>query len=193
MRGVLGLAASAPAARGMTVCGFALCAFLVLSACGTDELIPSQSSAPGVANGDHRVIVGIDENHVIITEPLVEVLPRSGAHDASLTFDLEQTDPPTLLGIEGVVYFLRARDRSGSVVMDRILRLEGDTVSLPPGIYRLEAYYRACDGNCGLLDPPHQLCATDAALQARTAYLFVVAMHRAVASVCGVEPAEGTS
>jgi hypothetical protein len=110
------------------------------------------------------VIVGVGEDHVAITQPLVEVFPPATNQDAEVRVIFEQEDQPVMLGIEGALGFLRAHAPDGSVVLDRIVELTEDTVTVPPNDYVLFAYYRTCDGSCTLLDPEQEFCSVDAAL-----------------------------
>jgi hypothetical protein len=59
-----------------------------------------------------------------------------------------------MLGIEGVVHFVESRDAGGTLVLDSLVPIEGGVVPAPAGQQSISAYNRACDANCGLLDPP---------------------------------------
>jgi hypothetical protein len=78
------------------------------------------------------------------------------------------------LGIEGYKPFLKATSAGGSVVLDRIVDFDADAQTLPPGNYTLLAYYRPCDGDCSLLDPPQQFCAVQQVLEADQQYWLTV-------------------
>lgn len=122
-----------------------------------------------------QVIVGVGDDHVAISEALVEVTPPRGPDDA--TVHLAYTDWE-LLGIEGAALFLRATDRQGAVVLDRIVPGEGGKERLPPGDYVLSAYYRACDGSCDVLDPPESFCSVDAVLAPRGNLQLVISVSQ---------------
>lgn len=40
--------------------------------------------------------------------------------------------------------------------------------------YEVEGYYRVCDGNCGLLDPPEPICTTELDLRDDQGYLVEI-------------------
>jgi hypothetical protein len=120
-----------------------------------------------------RVIVGVDASHVVITEPLHEVIPSPRPDDATLAVALPSVDQRQLFfGIEGGYLMVRATDADGSAVVDR--RVMGDSIPLPPGDYLLSAYVRNCDGNCSLLDGPQELCSVPAVPQANLTYELTV-------------------
>ena len=73
----------------------------------------------------------------------------------------------------GAVIFLRAVSVDGTTVADRAVTEETVTW-LPGGQYTLQAYYRTCDGNCGLLDPATEFCHTDADVEASGSYVLTV-------------------
>jgi hypothetical protein len=109
-------------------------------------------------------------------EPLVEFAPL--AHEPDwVTFT--STDH-TMLGIEGYHVFVRVEDAAASVVIDR--RVDFDS-TLEPGTYTVTGYYRNCDGNCGLLDPPEDLCTTTLDLAAGESPTVVVSVEYRVCSV----------
>lgn len=105
------------------------------------------------------MITGVGADHVAITEPLREIVPRV-APDASriaIVFTHYGADE-VMLGVEGAVLFLRATTFEGEVVLDRIVRPIGDVQRLVSSDYWLTAYYRACYGNCSMLDPATDIC-----------------------------------
>jgi len=155
-------------------------------ACGAPEATTSPTVAPpppvvppeDVADGssvlahpDIQVITGVDADHVVVTEQLVEVLPPEGGIPAVVTIHFETMgDEPVMLGIEGAIGFVSAHAPDGAVVMDRIVELTDAEVELPGGGYLLRVYYRPCDGNCGLLDPSQEFCSIPVTLAAGGEY-----------------------
>jgi len=122
-----------------------------------------------------QIVVGVGADHVAISEPLVEVTPPRGPDDAMVR--VEYTDPE-MLGIEGVAQFLKATTPQGTVVLDRIVGQDGGQERIPPGAYVLTAYYRACDGNCDVLDPPESFCSVDAVVAPNDTFQLVVSIGR---------------
>jgi hypothetical protein len=131
-------------------------------------LLGGPDSSPPV-----MIITGTDDNHTIITEPLREIRPEPGDHDARLYVGFEN---PRMLGIEGGVLFLKATDPAGNALLDVTVDPDGAVIPLPPGQYTLNAYSRSCDGNCGLLDPPNDLCSADARIEPDGEYRLTVDM-----------------
>jgi hypothetical protein len=123
------------------------------------------------------VIVGVDANHTVITQPLIEVIPPAGDDDAELDISFVQVGPPFMLGIEGAFGFLRAHAADGSIVLDRIVELTQDRVAVPPGDFTLLVYYRTCDGNCGLLDPEQEFCSIVADIESGERYELEVTVN----------------
>jgi hypothetical protein len=112
-------------------------------------------------------------------EPLHEFAPLANEPDW-VTFTA--TDH-TMLGIEGYIVFVRVEDASGSVVIDR--RVDFDS-TLDQGSYTVTGYYRACDGNCGMLDPSGELCTTPLEVRPGESPTVVVSVEH---KRCTVEPA----
>ena len=137
------------------------------------SLLPSMPvpSWRSVLDTGTRVITGVDARHVVITEPLIVVIPERTARSGSVAVTVGPQ--PLMLGIEGAVIFLRAVSVDGTTVADRVVMEETDTW-LPAGQYTLQAYYRTCDGNCGLLDPAAEFCHTDADVEASGSYVLTV-------------------
>ena len=179
----------------MTDRGFATilatCLVVVAACAGPQPSADLADRDAPVAEASHQVIVGVGADHVAITEPLVEVIPETGDDDAEVTVAFEQADPPVMLGMEGAVAFLRAHAPDGSVVMDRIVDFEGDSVALAPGEYVLVPYYRSCDGNCGLLDPPHEFCSIDAVVEADGVYELVIPIRDREVADCEYRAGRG--
>ena len=163
-----------------------ICVAVALVACGAPgpaSTAPTVRTSPtaslsALAEGsttfvhpDVRVIVGVDADHTAIVEQLVEVRPPDRGVPAVVHLAVgPESDEPMMLGIEGAIGFLAAYAPDGSVVLDQIVELEGDRVELPGEDYVLRAYYRPCDGNCGLLDPPMEFCDIDVTLVAGGQY-----------------------
>lgn len=60
---------------------------------------------------------------------------------------------------EGYISFLRVRGKTGAIIVrKRSLGKVHLRTHLAPGSYRLTRFIRPCDGNCGYLDPPTELC-----------------------------------
>jgi hypothetical protein len=134
----------------------------------------------------HDMIVGVDEDHVVITEPFAEVLPAGDAV-ANLDVRFRYPDQAVMLGIEGAIFFLRSLDADGEVIVDRIVQSPEATVAIPAGAQTLVAYYRPCDGNCGLLDGPQDFCAVEADIEPGRTYELIVAVQEPQSAVCTVD------
>ena len=70
--------------------------------------------------------------------------------------------PHTPLPVEGAYSYVRVERLSGRPVVQRRLSFgprPATTLLLAAGRYRLRSWQRACDGNCGHLDPPSDRCA----------------------------------
>jgi hypothetical protein len=134
----------------------------------------------------HDLIVGVDADHEVITEPWIPVMPAG--ETATLDVSFPQPDHPILLGIEGAIPFLTAYALDGSVSAQQKAGFEGSAVTMPAGEYTLAVSYRACDGNCGLLDPPHDWCSVDVDLVADARYSLVVEAVTRELATCTVEP-----
>ncbi len=137
-------------------------------------LFPPAPGAPGTL-----VITGVDANHVVTTAPLVQVTPAPHADDAEVRVTVVRKASTTML-IEGGVDFIRAHTSDGGVILDRILHEPVDTIALPPGDYVLEAYYRSCDANCGLLDPEKEYCTSEETLEAEGRYRLEITVQNLV-------------
>lgn len=140
----------------------------ILVGCSSPSPQPVATTAPEaqeVPEAAPKVIVGVDANHTAITEPLTEIIPAERANDARVAITFEAAEPPVLLGIEGAVAFVRAQAPDGTPVVDRAVSLDGETIGIPAGDYVLVAYYRPCDRNCGLLDPPKDFCTVEGVLE----------------------------
>ena len=85
------------------------------------------------------------------------------AADASRgTLDLRQSfDHSRGVYVEGSVSYLRVRGIRGNLVVAKRSRRPRIRMQrrLAPGRYTVINYQRACDGNCGTLDPPTDRCA----------------------------------
>ena len=116
---------------------------------------------------DTLVIVGANANHESITRPLVEVFPAADGDPAVLRLAFESVGN---MGIEGGVAFASAYAIDGTLVLDRIVEIEGDQVEMPAGDYTFRFYFRPCDGFCGLLDPDVEYCTFQHSLVAGGLY-----------------------
>ena len=92
-----------------------------------------------------------------------------------------------MLGMEGAIVFLRSHDVDGDVILDRIIHYPEATVPIPVGTQTLVAYYRNCDGNCGLLDPPEDFCSIEADIEPGGTYDFTVAAQGPAGAACTVD------
>ncbi len=105
--------------------------------------------------------------------PLEEVYPADVADGAEVLF----LDMGEGIGsFEGEVRMVRMTAADGSIVLDHRLPSDGRAVhhTLPPGTYEVEGYYRVCDGNCGLLDPPEHICTTGVEIRGDSDYLIEI-------------------
>ena len=104
--------------------------------------------------------------------PFREIVPAEGP---TATIEVRfAPGGPGMLGIEGAIYFVRSHDADGEVVADRIVLEESATVEIGAGDQTLVAYYRTCNGNCSLLDGPHDFCEVDADIQEGTRYVLTI-------------------
>lgn len=134
----------------------------------------------------HDIIVGVDEDHVVITEPWVETRPE-GAEVATLEVAFPEPDRPVMLGIEGAMFFLRSLDVDGTVILDRIVGHPDSTLEIPAGAQTLVAYHRPCDGSCGLLDPPHDICSIEAEIERGGTYRLIVEVQGQERAACTID------
>ena len=137
-------------------------AVLLVLPSGCAAVTPTPVATPIPTPAGVRVITGVDENHHAIYEPLVEVFP-SEPTNTQLAVVVEE---PIVLGIEGAWLFLRGT-MDGAVMVDRNVDWDGTVQALPQGDDVLEVYYRACDGNCSILDGPTEICAAPLAATGR--------------------------
>jgi hypothetical protein len=134
---------------------------------------PTPLPTPIVTTDTSILVITGSKDHQAITDPLRQVRQVEGPHDAAVTVNFTH---PQLLGIEGAVEFLQATNAEQDVVLDAVIDEGGATVQMTPGTYRLTAYYRTCDGNCGFLDPPDTFCSADATLAPNGRYRLAVDM-----------------
>lgn len=124
---------------------------------------PSGDTATYAWRAVRGVQVGVNSDREAILAPLVEARPEVDSTAAEIAFRLEGWDHQ--LGIEGAVLFLKAADADGVIVLDRMVNGDGDLERIPAGEYTLTAYYRACDGNCAVLDRAQDFCSMEASFQ----------------------------
>jgi hypothetical protein len=149
---------------------------LVIAA-GCELLVPADDGPSPIPQ--IQVIVGVGADHVVQTEPLVQILPKVGANAAEIAVlfaGIQQGG----LGIEGGVLFLSAVDAGGLIVLDRIIDFGGGLQALDPGAYTLIGYYRSCDANCSLLDPAVEFCRVDTVVEAEMRYHLTVTAESCV-------------
>jgi hypothetical protein len=151
-----------------------------------------------VANGvtfrthpETLVITGTDVNHVIVTEPLVEVFPPEDGVPVVLRLAFEGIEGGEM-GIEGGIPFVSAHPPDGSVVLDVMVDLGGESVEIPEGEYTLRLYFRSCDGNCGLLDPPNDWCTVEDTFVAGVEYDITVTVNGYASADCTLQEAPGS-
>jgi hypothetical protein len=172
--------------------GAAVVLMLVAGACaGPPAPSPTEDAAPPsvatptfVTHDDVLVIVGSDEDHFAVTQPLVEVFPPPDPDPAVLNLSFESV---RTMGMEGGVTFASAHALDGTLVADQIVELAGDSLEIPGTELTVRFYYRACDGHCGLLDPAHELCTVEHAFDAGDVYDVSVDGSEAGAPRCRVE------
>jgi hypothetical protein len=94
-----------------------------------------------------------------------ERAPEDRAASGSGRLVVEHDRPELPRYIEGAVSHLRlVRADTGELIEDGPVA-DGPSAptymrELPAARYRLVSYQRPCDGNCGMLDPPTDRCAT---------------------------------
>ena len=136
----------------------------------------------------HDLGVGVDDEHVVITEPFFEILAPD-ANTAQLDVVFEPPDEPMLLGIEGALGFIRSLAPDGALQLDTIISLDADTVEVPTGEQTLVVYYRTCSGSCSLLGGPTDFCVVDATIEEGARYEMRVEVVNADRAVCEMTPA----
>ena len=70
----------------------------------------------------------------------------------------EHYDESHGLYIEGAFSYVRVERLNGDEVLEIRLEQRKSDLHLDPGAYRFASYQRACEGNCGSLDPPSDEC-----------------------------------
>lgn len=150
------------------------------------EPSPAAEGVTFRTHDDTLVIVGTDAEHVIITEPLVEVLPPTGGVPAVMRLAFETIGN---MGVEGGIGFVSAYTPGGELVLDRVVDIDGDSIDIPGGEYTLRLYFRPCDGWCGLLDPPIEWCALEHTFVAGAEYDLTVTGHGFGSANCSLQEA----
>jgi len=87
-----------------------------------------------------------------------EVIPEVDAVAPVLRIEATGDAP---MGIEGTLYFVRVVSPTGRVVLEREWDWPSLEQKVPPGAYQVTVYARACDANCGTLDPAMLSCTVD--------------------------------
>jgi hypothetical protein len=132
----------------------------------------------------HHIVVGVDAEHLIITEPWHEVVP-AGDDLASVEIRFAEPDEPIMLGIEGAIGFIASHDEDGATTLERIIDFAGSTeVDVAAGGQTLVVFYRACDGSCGILDAPGEFCRVDADIDPAGRYRLLVEIHARDRATC---------
>ena len=111
---------------------------------------------------------------IINAGPWVEVAPAPGAPTAELKVFVGGS---AMLGIEGAILFVRAHDAQGDLALDQIVGSGRTVVTVPVGTHTVVAYYRTCDGSCGLLDPPHTFCTGEVTFEEGERYVMAVSIE----------------
>jgi len=135
----------------------------------------------------HDLRVGVDADHVVITEPFFEVLPPD-ADAEQLNIAFEAPDEPVILGIEGAIGFIRSHAPDGGLALDTIISLEGDSVDVPIGQQTLVVYYRTCGGWCSRLDEPRDFCVVEATIEKGAPYDLTVKVVDSNRAECTLTP-----
>ena len=157
-------------------------AVLLLTACGDAATSPSATSSTGEPASRQQVVPEV----MVLdgkggTRPLVETIALTA--EGAPEVEVRWTDRVPL-GIEGARGFIRSVAADGSLILDRLMEEEGGTrVATQPGDQTLVAYYRTCDGNCGLLDPESPLCSAFGTLQSGQAYALEVSLRTLMCSL----------
>ncbi len=157
------------------------------AAFGLYVAIPENVEIAALMGTSHDIVVGVDETQTFILEPWFDVGPGADDPSAELEVTVEYPeDQPVMLGIEGAILFVSAHDEDGLLALDAVVPFEGGVVDGPAGRQTVEAYYRSCDGNCSILDPPKTFCRTAATLDAGARYNLRVVVRSAdpVAADC---------
>ena len=159
-------------------------AVLLLTACGDAATSPSATSSTGESASIQRVVPDVmvlDGNGG--SRRLVETIAVTGEGAPEVDVVWVETGGAPL-GIEGARGFIRSVAADGSLILDRLMEEEGATrVATQPGDQTLVAYYRTCDGNCGLLDPESPLCSAFSSLQSGKAYVLEVSLRTHMCSL----------
>jgi hypothetical protein len=136
----------------------------------------------------HDVVVGVDANRQIITEPWSEVVPEGQTADLDVEF--VQPAQPVMLGIEGAIGFIRSHDSEGAMILDRTVDMvESTTLEIAAGEQTMVVYFRTCNGNCAILDEPNDFCRIDADIKPNRSYRTVVRIVDRESATCTLEEA----
>lgn len=99
--------------------------------------------------------------------------------------------PPNSLtpGVEGSILFVRLIGPDGAIVLDRAFDWPSDEQAVPPGEYRLVAYWRVCNGTCANLSGESEPVCEEAVSLARNdrAVMDIVPRELMPGSECSVE------
>ena len=166
-------------------------AVLLLTACGdatTSSSVATTSPSAISSTGESASIQRVVPDVMVLdgnggSRRLVETIAvtAEGAPEVEVRW-VETGGAP--LGIEGARGFIRSVAADGSLILDRLMEEEGGTrVATQPGDQTLVAYYRTCDGNCGLLDPESPLCSAFSSLQSGKAYVLEVSLRTHMCSL----------
>jgi hypothetical protein len=123
-------------------------------------------------------------SHNVDGRPFVEVVPDG--ETATLDVGFVEPDQPVMLGIEGTIFFLRSHDGAADPTLDRILQQPEHRLEVPVGEQTLTAYYRTCNGNCGGLDGPRDLCSIETDLEAGRSYRLTIELEGQERATCAL-------
>lgn len=130
----------------------------------------------GILPGLAAVVIALTACRSYFGEPLDPSAPNVVPHALTASAATITTSVPKGFlspGVEGSVLFLRLTDGDANVILDRPFGWGGDSQHVPPGSYRLDAYARGCDGNCGRLSAPSPPFCTQEITLAAQAQLVV--------------------
>jgi hypothetical protein len=135
----------------------------------------------------HNLLGAVDANNEPILTPWMPVVPDGATATLDVTF--LEAEEPMMLGIEGAIPFVAAIAPDGTVLAEQKLDFEGALLPMPAGEYAIVVSYRACDGSCALLDPPHRWCVSPAQVAAGEMYSLAVQAVTRDRAVCTLGPA----
>lgn len=99
---------------------------------------------------------GLSVNRLRLDPDAAHIVPPAGSSPATVvtTAPADSRTP----GMEGSILFIRLTAPDGKIVLDRPFAWPTDKQPVPRGEYTLLAYFRGCDGNCGVLSAESPIC-----------------------------------